>query len=52
MILLVNDANILIELLKIDLLTAFLRLSYEFHGIDFNRIKSWSMEFYGSLMNW
>jgi len=35
MILLVNDANILIDLLKIDLLAAFFRLSYEFHVTDF-----------------
>ncbi|BCO09327.1 hypothetical protein GF1_17030 [Desulfolithobacter dissulfuricans] len=35
MILLVNDANILIDLLKIDLLPSFFRLQYEFHVTDF-----------------
>ncbi|ACN17001.1 hypothetical protein HRM2_39430 [Desulforapulum autotrophicum HRM2] len=35
MIILINDANILlIDLLKIDLLTSFFRLSYEFHVTD------------------
>ncbi|MFO7760144.1 MAG: hypothetical protein ACQES8_04560 [Thermodesulfobacteriota bacterium] len=35
MILLVNDANIFIDLLKIDLLESFFRLHYEFHVTDF-----------------
>lgn len=35
MILLVNDANILIDLLKIDLLETFFELHYEFHVTDF-----------------
>ncbi len=35
MILLVNDANILIDLLKIDLLESFFQLQYEFHMTDF-----------------
>ncbi len=34
MILLVNDANILIDLLKIDLLKQFFQLQYEFHITD------------------
>ncbi|ACN16991.1 hypothetical protein HRM2_39330 [Desulforapulum autotrophicum HRM2] len=34
MIILVNDADILIVPLKIDLLTTFFRLSYEFHMTD------------------
>ncbi len=34
MILLVNDANILIDLLKIDLLDEFFKLPYEFHVTD------------------
>jgi predicted nucleic acid-binding protein len=34
MILLVNDANILIDLLKIDLLALFFQLRYEFHVTD------------------
>jgi len=34
MILLVNDANILIDLLKIDLMDAFFQLKYEFHVTD------------------
>jgi predicted nucleic acid-binding protein len=34
MILLVNDANILIDLLQIDLLSAFFRLPCEFHATD------------------
>ncbi len=35
MILLVNDANILIDLLKIDLLDHFFQMEYEFHVTDF-----------------
>lgn len=35
MIILVNDANILIDLLKIDLLESFINLQYEFHVTDF-----------------
>lgn len=35
MIILVNDANILIDLLKIDLIDSFFRLDYEFHVSDF-----------------
>ncbi len=35
MILLVNDANILIDLLKIGLLESFFQLKYEFHVTDF-----------------
>ena len=34
MIILVNDANILIDLLKIDLLESFFQLQYEFHVTD------------------
>ena len=34
MILLVNDANIFIDLLQIDLLTPFFQLQYEFHVAD------------------
>ncbi len=34
MILLVNDANIFIDLLKINLLSDFFRLPYEFHITD------------------
>lgn len=34
MILLVNDANIIIDLLKIDLLSEFFQLSFEFHLTD------------------
>lgn len=34
MIFLVNDANILIDLLKINLLTPFFQLNYEFHVTD------------------
>ncbi len=34
MILLVNDANILIDLLQINLMSAFFRLPYEFHVTD------------------
>jgi predicted nucleic acid-binding protein len=33
--LLVNDANILIDLLKVDLIEPFFRLKYEFHVTDF-----------------
>lgn len=35
MILLVNDAGILIDLLKADLIEPFFRLTYEFHVTDF-----------------
>jgi hypothetical protein len=35
MILLVNDANIFIDLCKIDLLESFFELQYEFHVTDF-----------------
>ena len=35
MILLVNDAGILIDLLKADLITPFFQLEYEFHVTDF-----------------
>ena len=35
MILLVNDANILIDLLKIGLLESFFQMEYEFHVTDF-----------------
>ncbi len=35
MIILVNDANILIDLLKIDLLESFFNLQHEFHVTDF-----------------
>ena len=34
MIILVNDANIFIDLLGIDLLESFLQLQYEFHDHD------------------
>ncbi|MEA2104167.1 MAG: DUF3368 domain-containing protein, partial [Candidatus Cloacimonadota bacterium] len=34
MILLVNDANIFIDLLQIDLLTDFFQLPYKFHVTD------------------
>ena len=34
MIFLVNDANILIDLLKIDLLDSFFKLEYDFHVTD------------------
>jgi len=34
MILLVNDANILIDMLKLDLLESFFKLPYEFHVTD------------------
>ncbi len=35
MILLVNDAGILIDLLKVDLMEPFFKLRYEFHATDF-----------------
>ncbi|MBF0227416.1 MAG: hypothetical protein HQK76_18380 [Desulfobacterales bacterium] len=35
MILLVNDASILIDILKADLIRPFFQLRYEFHTTDF-----------------